>query len=65
MGHAAWVHWTLMGDVEGFYADMREPGWEAQIAALAPDQGLSAKRAGADERAVGRAAQPRPAAGGR
>ena len=41
MGHAAWVHWTLMGDVEGFYADMREPGWEAQIAALAPDQGLS------------------------
>ena len=43
MGHAAWVHWTLMGDVEGFYADMREPGWEAQSAALGPDQGLSAK----------------------
>jgi Protein of unknown function DUF2625 len=41
MGHAAWVHWTLMGDVDGYYADMREPGWEAQIAALTPDQGLS------------------------
>jgi len=41
MGHAAWVHWTLMGDVEGFYVDMREPGWEAQSAALTPDQGLS------------------------
>jgi hypothetical protein len=42
MGHAAWVHWTLMGDVEGFYAGMREPGWEARTAALPPDQGLSA-----------------------
>jgi hypothetical protein len=41
MGHAAWVHWTLMGDVDGFYADMRADGWEAQTATLAPDQGLS------------------------
>ena len=30
MGHAAWVHWTLMGDLEGFYEDMREAGWEAE-----------------------------------
>jgi Protein of unknown function DUF2625 len=42
MGHAAWVHWTLMGDLEGFYADMREPGWEAQTTTLSPDQGISA-----------------------
>ena len=41
MGHAAWVHWTLMGDLDGFYADMREPGWEAQTATLTPDQGIS------------------------
>jgi hypothetical protein len=43
MGHAAWVHWTLMGDVEGFYADMREPGWEARSDALGHDEALSAK----------------------
>jgi hypothetical protein len=41
MGHSAWVHWTLMGDIEGFYADMREPGWEAHTAKLAPDHGLT------------------------
>lgn len=41
MGHAAWVHWTLMGDLAGFYEDMREPGWEAETATLTPDQGLS------------------------
>jgi hypothetical protein len=41
MGHAAWVHWTLMGDLEAFYADMREPGWEAETATLTLEQGLS------------------------
>ena len=57
MGHAAWVHWTLMGDVEGFYADMREPGWEAESAALTPDQGLSTSGPAPMSAAVGRAAQ--------
>ena len=42
LGHAAWVHWTLMGDVDGFYADMREDGWEAHTATLTPEQGISA-----------------------
>lgn len=42
MGHAAWVHWTLMGDIEGFYADMREAGWEEKTAALGHDDGHSA-----------------------
>ena len=41
MGHAAWVHWTLTGDLDSFYAEMREPGWQAQVAALEPDQGLT------------------------
>ena len=64
MGHAAWVHWTLMGDVEGFYADMREPGWEAQSAALTPRPGAGGEGAGEDGRDVGSAAQPGPPAGG-
>ena len=42
MGHAAWVHWTLMGDIEGFYADMREDGWEEPTAALGHDEGHAA-----------------------
>jgi hypothetical protein len=41
MGHAAWVHWTLTGDLETYYENLRWPGWEAEIAALAPDQGLT------------------------
>jgi hypothetical protein len=41
MGHAAWVHWTLTGELESFYASLRWPGWEEEVAALAPDTGLS------------------------
>ena len=41
MGHAAWVHWTLTGDLETYYENLRWPGWEAEIAPLAPDQGLT------------------------
>ena len=41
MGHAAWVHWTLTGDLETYYADLRWPGWEAESAALPPHTGLS------------------------
>ena len=40
MGHSEWVHWTLAGDLESFYAHLRWPGWEEESAALAPDQGL-------------------------
>ena len=40
MGHSEWVHWTLAGDLESFYASLRWPGWEDESAALAPDQGL-------------------------
>ena len=40
MGHSEWVHWTLAGDLESFYADLRWPGWEDESAALAPDHGL-------------------------
>ena len=41
MGHSEWVHWTLAGDVESFYANLRWPGWEAESTALAPDQGFT------------------------
>jgi hypothetical protein len=40
MGHSEWVHWTLAGDLESYYAHLRWPGWEEDAAALAPDQGF-------------------------
>ncbi len=41
MGHSEWVHWTLAGDLESFYAHLRWPGWETDSAALAPGQGFT------------------------
>jgi hypothetical protein len=40
-GHADWLHWALTGDLQKFYETMRWPGWEAEVAALAPTHGLS------------------------
>lgn len=40
-GHADWLHWALTGDVPGFYESMRWPGWETEVAALAPTQGIN------------------------
>jgi len=40
MGHAAWVHWTLTGDIGAFYEALRWPGWEDDSGPLAPDTGL-------------------------
>jgi hypothetical protein len=41
MGHSEWVHWTLAGDLQGFYATLRWPGWEEESAPLAPGDGLA------------------------
>ena len=41
LGHAAWVHWTLTGDVATFYENLRWPGWERETAPLGPDVGLA------------------------
>jgi hypothetical protein len=41
MGHAAWVHWTLTGDLAGFYETLRWTGWETEVSQLAPDEGLT------------------------
>jgi hypothetical protein len=40
MGHSAFVRWALGGDVAGFYEELRWPGWEEQVAALAPGEGI-------------------------
>jgi hypothetical protein len=41
MGHAAWVHWALTGEIGAFYENLRWPGWEEESAELAPDVGLT------------------------
>jgi hypothetical protein len=40
-GHGAWLSWLMSGGLEQFYQGLRWPGWEAESAALAPDQGIS------------------------
>jgi hypothetical protein len=39
--HLDFVKWALMGDLAQFYASGRWPGWEQEVAALAPAQGIS------------------------
>ena len=39
--HLAFVEWALTGDLARFYASVRWPGWEQELAALEPAQGIS------------------------
>lgn len=41
LGYSQFVHWTLHGDVERYYDDLRHPGWQETVATLAPDEALS------------------------
>lgn len=41
LGHSAWVQWLCEGDLEKFYASMQWPGWQRDVAALAPDHALA------------------------
>jgi hypothetical protein len=41
MGYATWLHWLCQGDVAKFYAPNRWPGWESDVSALSPDDGIS------------------------
>jgi len=41
LGHSAWVHWTLTGDLEAFYESLRWPGWAQAVAALDPEHALA------------------------
>jgi hypothetical protein len=40
-GYGEWLHAMIAGALTRFYQSMRWPGWEAEVAALSPDQGLS------------------------
>ena len=39
--HLAFVEWALTGDLARFYVSERWPGWEQEVAALEPAQGIS------------------------
>ncbi|MEU1688600.1 DUF2625 family protein [Micromonospora sp. NPDC005707] len=41
-GYADWLYAVLAGSLTRFYDTLRWPGWETEVAALAPDLGLSA-----------------------
>jgi hypothetical protein len=41
LGYSAWVEAMLGGAMRDFYADLRWDGWESEVAALGPDQGMS------------------------
>ena len=41
VGYSDFLWWALSGDVSGFYAALRWPGWEDDAAAIAPDEGFS------------------------
>jgi hypothetical protein len=41
LGHTDFVSWAFEGDLASFYASMRWPGWEKEIATLAGDEALS------------------------
>jgi hypothetical protein len=38
--HGEWVRWALNADLDEYYESLRWPGWEDEVARLAPDQGL-------------------------
>ncbi|MGH3387725.1 MAG: DUF2625 family protein [Actinomadura sp.] len=41
-GYGEWLHAVLAGSLTRFYDTLRWPGWEAEVAALALDQGITA-----------------------
>ncbi len=40
-GYSGLLQFALSGDLAKFYADVRWPGWEQEVAALPPDRGYS------------------------
>ncbi|WP_328720082.1 DUF2625 domain-containing protein [Streptomyces sp. NBC_00247] len=41
MGHSGWISWLASGGTDGFYQDLRWPGWREEAAALSCAQGFS------------------------
>jgi hypothetical protein len=39
MGYSELIRWVCAGDLAGFYADLRWPGWEAEVPQARADQG--------------------------
>jgi hypothetical protein len=39
-GYSGWLSALLSGALPDFYAELRWPGWEQELAALAPNQGI-------------------------
>ncbi|MEU7792849.1 DUF2625 family protein [Micromonospora tulbaghiae] len=59
LGYGDWLEAMLTGALTGFYEGLRWPGWEAEVAGVALDQGISAwpppwTREGKDLSAVSR-----------
>jgi Protein of unknown function DUF2625 len=40
-GYTDFLHWSLLGDLDGFYAPSRWPGWQADVARLTGDEAFS------------------------
>ena len=40
LGYGDWLEATLTGSLTGFYEGLRWPGWEAEVASVALDQGI-------------------------
>ncbi|MEH0986225.1 DUF2625 family protein [Micromonospora sp. CPCC 205556] len=63
LGYGVWLEAMLAGGVTSFYEDLRWPGWETEVAGVAPDEGISLwpppwTREGNDLSAVSRKAIP-------
>jgi hypothetical protein len=41
MSHADLLYWAITQDLSAFYAELRWPGWEQEVAALDGDHGIS------------------------
>lgn len=39
-GYSGWLQACIAGSLPEFYAELRWPGWETEVAALAPDRGI-------------------------
>ncbi|MEV0426606.1 DUF2625 family protein [Micromonospora sp. NPDC050495] len=62
-GYADWLYAVLAGSLPAFYETLRWPGWESEVAGLAPDQAFSVwpppfTREGKDLSVVSRMAVP-------
>lgn len=41
LSYTTFLEWALTGPLDRFYVDLRWPGWEDEVAAVTPDQGIN------------------------